>query len=382
MQNKLLMDKDEEFEKLKRDHKMLERNNAQETNERRNLELEVNSLSQARANADKESNSITLLNDRLQSERIDLERRAKDAQHEISTLLKRIEETGNRLKLVRQRAVQKEAELDSEARSRQLNNDQAADSSSLNTKFEDENKELLMKVVELENAVVKKQQQYNNSTTILDVRRKELDNATSALTYSESKSVLLQEEFEQARRNNDTLQRLLDQYRQDVDFQENLREIEGAKKVELEAEKRRLEQEAISKDIETCTARRELEQVKGRHEELLESNWQIGKELDALKQHAELLQDQNATLNNELESLVEADEVVRKDLDRKARVEYIKSKNNSEVQRSTARVRTSQSPERSPYSSPYKYCLHTLSLIHICRCRRLLTCRSRWSPYH
>eukprot|EP00826_Nyctotherus_ovalis_P026778 TRINITY_DN20883_c0_g1_i1.p1 TRINITY_DN20883_c0_g1~~TRINITY_DN20883_c0_g1_i1.p1 ORF type:complete len:214 (+),score=21.36 TRINITY_DN20883_c0_g1_i1:103-744(+) len=26
-------------------------------------------------------------------------------------------------------------------------------------------------------------------------------------------------------------------------------------------------------------------------------------------------------------------------------------------------------------------CLN-LSLIHICRCRRLLTCRSRWSPYH
>ena len=25
---------------------------------------------------------------------------------------------------------------------------------------------------------------------------------------------------------------------------------------------------------------------------------------------------------------------------------------------------------------------YLLSLIHICRCRRLLTCRSRWSPYH
>ena len=25
---------------------------------------------------------------------------------------------------------------------------------------------------------------------------------------------------------------------------------------------------------------------------------------------------------------------------------------------------------------------HMLSLIHILRCRRLLTCRSRWSPYH
>eukprot|EP00826_Nyctotherus_ovalis_P021744 TRINITY_DN17079_c0_g1_i1.p1 TRINITY_DN17079_c0_g1~~TRINITY_DN17079_c0_g1_i1.p1 ORF type:complete len:154 (+),score=9.54 TRINITY_DN17079_c0_g1_i1:98-559(+) len=27
-------------------------------------------------------------------------------------------------------------------------------------------------------------------------------------------------------------------------------------------------------------------------------------------------------------------------------------------------------------------CDKGLSLIHICRCRRLLTCRSRWSPYH
>eukprot|EP00826_Nyctotherus_ovalis_P034544 TRINITY_DN288_c0_g1_i2.p1 TRINITY_DN288_c0_g1~~TRINITY_DN288_c0_g1_i2.p1 ORF type:complete len:411 (-),score=110.08 TRINITY_DN288_c0_g1_i2:23-1078(-) len=28
------------------------------------------------------------------------------------------------------------------------------------------------------------------------------------------------------------------------------------------------------------------------------------------------------------------------------------------------------------------YSPYDLSLIHICRCRRLLTCRSRWSPYH
>eukprot|EP00826_Nyctotherus_ovalis_P024778 TRINITY_DN19122_c0_g1_i1.p1 TRINITY_DN19122_c0_g1~~TRINITY_DN19122_c0_g1_i1.p1 ORF type:complete len:174 (+),score=34.91 TRINITY_DN19122_c0_g1_i1:116-637(+) len=29
-----------------------------------------------------------------------------------------------------------------------------------------------------------------------------------------------------------------------------------------------------------------------------------------------------------------------------------------------------------------RYKLKKLSLIHICRCRRLLTCRSRWSPDH
>ena len=32
--------------------------------------------------------------------------------------------------------------------------------------------------------------------------------------------------------------------------------------------------------------------------------------------------------------------------------------------------------------NPTSYTLSGLSLIHICRCRRLLTCRSRWSPYH
>eukprot|EP00826_Nyctotherus_ovalis_P066696 TRINITY_DN988_c0_g1_i18.p1 TRINITY_DN988_c0_g1~~TRINITY_DN988_c0_g1_i18.p1 ORF type:complete len:103 (-),score=21.51 TRINITY_DN988_c0_g1_i18:22-306(-) len=29
-----------------------------------------------------------------------------------------------------------------------------------------------------------------------------------------------------------------------------------------------------------------------------------------------------------------------------------------------------------------RYTLNYLSLIHICRCRRIERCRSRWSPYH
>eukprot|EP00826_Nyctotherus_ovalis_P005812 TRINITY_DN11323_c0_g1_i1.p1 TRINITY_DN11323_c0_g1~~TRINITY_DN11323_c0_g1_i1.p1 ORF type:complete len:125 (+),score=1.95 TRINITY_DN11323_c0_g1_i1:407-781(+) len=31
---------------------------------------------------------------------------------------------------------------------------------------------------------------------------------------------------------------------------------------------------------------------------------------------------------------------------------------------------------------PHVLCVDTLSLIHICRCRRIERCRSRWSPYH
>ena len=36
----------------------------------------------------------------------------------------------------------------------------------------------------------------------------------------------------------------------------------------------------------------------------------------------------------------------------------------------------------TPHVSSFIPVVHGLSLIHICRCRRLLTCRSGWSAYH
>ncbi len=62
-------------------------------------------------------------------------------------------------------------------------------------------------------------------------------------------------------------------------------------------------------------------------------------------------------MHNELERFVEVDEKVRQDLDRKGEVDYIREKNNEEIQRSAAKVRNSQSPVRqgSPYRSPKKY---------------------------
>lgn len=61
-------------------------------------------------------------------------------------------------------------------------------------------------------------------------------------------------------------------------------------------------------------------------------------------------------MNRELDSFVDTNEKVRVDLDRKGRVDYLRSKNSHEYQRSLAKVRESQSPvRRSPYKSPYKY---------------------------
>lgn len=56
---------------------------------------------------------------------------------------------------------------------------------------------------------------------------------------------------------------------------------------------------------------------------------------------------------------METDEKIREDLDRKKRVEYLKTKNNEEYLQSFTKVKTSKSPskrserEYSTYQSPY-----------------------------
>eukprot|EP00826_Nyctotherus_ovalis_P009777 TRINITY_DN1258_c0_g1_i1.p1 TRINITY_DN1258_c0_g1~~TRINITY_DN1258_c0_g1_i1.p1 ORF type:complete len:157 (+),score=25.67 TRINITY_DN1258_c0_g1_i1:108-578(+) len=60
---------------------------------------------------------------------------------------------------------------------------------------------------------------------------------------------------------------------------------------------------------------------------------------------------------------------------------YVKSKGEGASQRKAQFAKMAQS---QPDDSLEDLVLpeESLSLIHICRCRRLLTCRSRWSPYH
>jgi hypothetical protein len=53
-----------------------------------------------------------------------------------------------------------------------------------------------------------------------------------------------------------------------------------------------------------------------------------------------------------LEDIVQTDERVIKDLDRKHRIEYIKEKNEEELQRSAEKLKKPLA-YKSPYKSPY-----------------------------
>ena len=52
--------------------------------------------------------------------------------------------------------------------------------------------------------------------------------------------------------------------------------------------------------------------------------------------------------------MVDTNEKVRYDLNRKDHVNYVKAKAQNELEKSEEKVKISQSPKRSPYKSPVK----------------------------
>lgn len=78
--------------------------------------------------------------------------------------------------------------------------------------------------------------------------------------------------------------------------------------------------------------------------------------MHALQNHADLLAMQNNDLQKELDEFVRTDDVIRSGLDRKGRIENIKSENAYQERQSLEHVnRTrSQSPDKSLSRSPLR----------------------------
>ena len=359
----LLGDKDLEIEKLKSDQIARENNNQQLIKENRLLENDIVVVKEARLNIERDTDNLIILNEQINKEKAALQAQVKDAETDIIILRKRIEEAETRLDIAQRRKVQKESELVVEINNKNSNRDEVARLNSIRLRLEQEINELATQVNSAEVRVSTIYKQCDDRTLSLNAKENELIQSRLILSRSEDRSLETSADLRKARENNERLQRLLDQYKKDVGFQKKLREIEMSKKLELEEEKRRLQNEALNKEIEARSAIQYLERVKDSHEQLLGSQVQLNEELNALKQHAEVLESQNMSLHNELERFVETDEVVRHELDRKPRVDYIKSKNTDALQQSIIRVRNSQSPVRrspssnygSQYISPAKY---------------------------
>eukprot|EP00826_Nyctotherus_ovalis_P008273 TRINITY_DN12137_c0_g7_i2.p1 TRINITY_DN12137_c0_g7~~TRINITY_DN12137_c0_g7_i2.p1 ORF type:complete len:387 (+),score=128.60 TRINITY_DN12137_c0_g7_i2:98-1258(+) len=140
----------------------------------------------------------------------------------------------------------------------------------------------------------------NNSLTVtlskIDSRENYIGTLNEKNAKAEERAIRAEAESLRLQNECNTLRDLLGNYRSDIEIQKKLREEQIVRKYELEQEKKRLEREALSKDIEARTAKRELEMVQGSKGRLLDERYQLNQELEALKEHAEVLESQNSNV--------------------------------------------------------------------------------------
>ena len=345
----LLEEKDLEFDRLKRDFGLLEEQNFNMAKERRRIEEDLMNLREGRIRADREATELASRKQILSSEHTLLNDRAREAEDKVRALRNEIQNELDRLEIMKRENTQLDNKLNTVINERIIFKNRTTQVAIANSRLEEDTKNKAQRLEKLKSLLQKSHKVQDELIISLDTLQKELARVRAGINVPKISCIEAGEQLKKLREENETLQRLLDQYRKDINFQKNLREIEVKRRRELELEREKLQKETRTRDYEVLSTKQALANVKDRHDVLLEDKVQISEELHALKQHAEVLESHNAELHNELERFIETDEVVRHDLNRKPRVEYIKDKSYDEVRRSITKVRQSTSPHRSPY---------------------------------
>jgi len=95
--------------------------------------------------------------------------------------------------------------------------------------------------------------------------------------------------------------------------------------------------------------RGELDACKSANACSIDGNSNLQGQIASLNNHIKVVSGQNAALTTELNSFVQANEALRLQLDRKARVHEIRSINEEKIMMSTHNIHRSRSPIRGPH---------------------------------
>lgn len=150
------------------------------------------------------------------------------------------------------------------------------------------------------------------------------------------------------------LKALEEKYRnENVDLQKRI-DSESQRNIELTTSIKDLESKIRSKEDQIMYMRKELEGARYSNSALLDNNSNLQVEIDSLNNHIRVITVQNEELTKELDQFVQANEAIRMRLDRKARVQEIRARNDQQLAQSIGVVHESKSPmrhvvvERSP----------------------------------
>ena len=95
---------------------------------------------------------------------------------------------------------------------------------------------------------------------------------------------------------------------------------------ELTSQLQSLEAKFYSLEVDERAKNTDLEAVNYSNQALMDRNLDLKAEYEALQKHSTLLTQQNKDLQRELDSFVETDDIVRRNLDRKTKVDEIRYK--------------------------------------------------------
>jgi hypothetical protein len=101
------------------------------------------------------------------------------------------------------------------------------------------------------------------------------------------------------------------------------------------------------RDDEVSALKGEIEHFKHINGKQVEDQYELKNEAEALKRHVSLLNQQNFELSTELEKFIETDETIRRTLNRKGKVDEIRTKVDEAIMRSMYEVQQRRSPERN-----------------------------------
>jgi chromosome segregation ATPase len=96
-----------------------------------------------------------------------------------------------------------------------------------------------------------------------------------------------------------------------------------------------MEAEYYALEVDERGFNTDLEAVNYSNQALMDRNIELKAEFEALQKHSALLTQQNKDLQKELDSFVETDDIVRRNLDRKEKVNAIRSNVNQAISQSS-----------------------------------------------
>jgi chromosome segregation ATPase len=189
---------------------------------------------------------------------------------------------------------------------------------------------------------------------LIDSKTYDLKNKEAQLVDCEGEIIQLKNQVVSFQNELNHLKSLEEKYRhENTDLQKRI-DSESSRNIELTAAIKDLESKIRAKEDQIMYMRKELEGARYSNSALLDNNSNLQVEIDSLNNHIRVITIQNEELTKELDEFVQANEAIRQRLDRKARVQEIRQRNEQQINYSVNNVHDSRSPigkrngERSP----------------------------------